>query len=87
MTIKVIKTRGCVDTVLVDGCTAISIDCHVDGTLRVMLTGTTWKEIFCTKYSTKAYAVKKARTFISTFVQNYLDGVYTGGESQELLFQ
>ena len=87
MTIKVIKTRGCVDTVLVEGCTMISIDCYVNGTLRVMLTGTTCKEIYNSKYSSKAYAVKKARTYIVTFVQNYLDGMYTDGELQELLFQ
>ena len=71
MTIKVIKTRGCVDTILAEGCTNISIDCHVDGTLSVMQSGANaWKELYRTKYSSKAYARKKAILLLPIYVKD-----------------
>ena len=73
MTIKVIKTRGCVDTILAEGCTNIFIDCHVDGTLRVVQSGATaWKELYRTKYSSKTYARKKAILLLPSYVKDMI---------------
>jgi hypothetical protein len=69
--IKVIKAHGYVDSVLYDGCSYIVIHCYRDGTLRVMVLGTTWHELYTAKYSSKSYAVKKAKGMILTFVHAY----------------
>ena len=73
MNIKVIKTRGCVDTVLAEGCTNIFIACYVDGTLRVMQSGATaWTELYRAKYSSKAYARKKAILLLPSYAKDMI---------------
>ena len=73
MKIKIIKTRGCVDTILAEGCTNIAIDCYADGNLRVMQSGANaWKELYRAKYSSKAYARKKAILLLPIYVKDMI---------------
>ena len=74
MKVIVNKNWGSSDKVKTDRCGMIEIWCHTDGTMNVIRYGAEWRLLKSKKYSSKAYAVKKAKEIIEDYAQAYIDG-------------
>lgn len=72
--ITVLKHRGDTDEVKMSNCDMIGVLCTKYGEMRVIKYGANWAELASVFYSSKAYAVKKAKEIICEYVQAYLDG-------------
>lgn len=70
------KNRGGTDVVMMSNCGMIGVLCYQNGCMSVVKLGAKRIELKSAAYSSKAYAVKKAKQIVNEYVKDYLDGKY-----------